>query len=149
MGCYDHEGTWEMSGETDLGRILGSLAVRQREGVFVFATIPHGEPLPDVAIAAMVSESEGTSVVIALEAAEEADLPYEFEAAWLTLVNHTSLEAVGVTASLTTALAVRGIACNVIAGFHHDHVLIPIGRVEDAIRAIDQVRVQREAAEPS
>lgn len=138
-----------MSGETDLGRILGSLAVRQREGVYVFASIPPGEPLPDVAIAAMVSESEGTSLVIALEAAADAGLPYEFEAAWLTLTTHTSLEAVGVTASLSTALAVRGIPCNVIAGFHHDHMLIPIDRVEDAIQAIDQVRVQREAAESS
>lgn len=136
-----------MSGEIDLGRILGSLAVRQREGVFVFATIPPGDPLPDVAIAAMVSESEGTSLVIARDIAEEAGLAFEFEAAWLTLVTHTSLEAIGVTASLTTALAVHGIPCNVIAGFHHDHVLIPIDRVDDAIRAIDMVRVQREAAE--
>lgn len=138
-----------MSGETDLGRILASLAVRQREGVFVYTFIPPGEPLPDMPIAAMVSESEGTSIVVGRDAADAAGLPYEFPAAWLTLTVHTSLQAVGVTASLTTALAVRGIPCNVIAGFHHDHVLIPVERVEDAIEAIDLVRVQREAAEPA
>lgn len=135
-----------MSGETDLGRILANLAVRQREGVFVFASLPPGEPLPDVPIAAMVSESEGTSIVLSLEAAQQAGLPYEFEAAWLTLVVTTSLEAIGVTASLSTALAVHGLPCNVIAGVYHDHVLVPIDRVEEAIKAIDQVRVQREAA---
>ena len=138
-----------MSGETDLGRILASLAVRQREGVYVFAFIPPGEPLPDIAIAAMVSELEGTSVVVGLEAAEAMGLAYEFEAAWLSLTSHTSLDAVGVTASLSTALAMRGIPCNVIAGFHHDHVLVPIDRVDDAMQAIDQVRLQREAAEPA
>ena len=135
-----------MSGETDLGRILASLAVRQRDGVFVFVSVPPGDPLPDVPIAAMVSESEGTSVVLGRDAAEAAGLPYEFESAWLTLTTHTSLEAVGVTASLTTALAMRNIACNVIAGFHHDHVLVPIDQVDDALGAIDLVRLQSEAA---
>lgn len=134
-----------MSGERDLGRILATLEVRQREGIFVFVTVPPGEPLPDISIAGMVSEVEGTTLVVSRDAAEAAGMAWEFEAGWLTLTAHTSLEAVGVTASLSTALAVRGIPCNVMAGFHHDHVLVPLDRVEEAIDAVTVIRAQREA----
>jgi uncharacterized protein len=136
-----------MSGETDLGRILSTIEVRQREGVFVVVTVPPGNPLPDVAIAALISEVEGTTLVLDVLAAEAADLPYDFESAWLSVVAHTALDAVGVTAAVSTALAVRGIPCNVIAGFHHDHVLVPIGAVEDAIAAVSLIRAQHEAAQ--
>ena len=134
-----------MSGERDLGRILSSLEVRQREGVYVFVNVEPGDPLPDLPIAAMVSEVEGTSILVNRVAADAAGLAWEFEAAWLTLDVHTSLDAVGVTASMSTALAVQGIPCNVVAGFHHDHILVPLDRVEDAIQAVAVIRAQREA----
>ncbi len=134
-----------MSGERDLGRILSSLEVRQREGVYVFVNVPPGDPLPELPIAAMVSEVEGTSIIVNRVAADAAGLASEFEAAWLTLDVHTSLDAVGVTASMSTALAVQGIPCNVVAGFHHDHILVPLDRVEDAIQALSVIRAQREA----
>ena len=33
-----------------------------------------------------------------------------------------------------------GIPCNIIAGFHHDHLLVPPNRAEDAIAAIAALR---------
>ncbi len=135
-----------MSGESDLGSILRTLEVNRRDGVFVFATVPLGESLPDVPLSAMVSEADGTSLVLTRQAADDAGLDYEFEAAWLSVVNHTSLEAVGVTASISTALAMKGIPCNVIAGFHHDHILVPHDQADEAMAAIDILRQQRLAA---
>lgn len=132
-----------MSGETDLGKILEGLTVRRRDGVFVFVTIPPGAPLPDLPLSAMVSEVQGTTVVVNRDLALTADLDYEFEAAWLTIDTHTSLSAVGLTASVATALAMRSIPVNVIAGYHHDHLLVPADMAEDAIAAIDRVRQQR------
>ena len=38
---------------------------------------------------------------------------------WMALAVHSSLAAVGLTAAVATALAARGIACNVVAGYSH------------------------------
>jgi hypothetical protein len=37
------------------------------------------------------------------------------------------------TAAVAGALAERGIACNVVAGFHHDHLFVPWGRRDEAL----------------
>jgi uncharacterized protein len=132
-----------VTGEVDLARILESMRVVRREGVFVFATIPPGRPLPDVPLAAMVAEVEGTTVVLDRDAAVGAGVQHEFEAAWLTVEVVTSLQAIGVTASVATALAMRGIPVNVVAGFHHDHLLVPLDQVDEAVAAVDLLRQQR------
>ncbi len=59
--------------------------------------------------------------------------------AWITLTVHSSLEAVGLTAAVANTLASAGIACNVLAGFHHDHLLVPIDRVDDAMAALSRL----------
>ena len=56
--------------------------------------------------------------------------------AWLTLTVQSSLEAVGLTAAISERLARENIACNMLAGYHHDHVLVPVERVDDAIAAL-------------
>jgi len=42
-------------------------------------------------------------------------------------------DAIGVTAWFAQALAAAGIACNVIAGVHHDHLFVPIERAQAAV----------------
>lgn len=125
-----------MAGETNLAKLLESLDVRQREGVYVYAHLPPGTALPDVPLSAVVTEVEGTTLVLRETDADDAGLHHDFQAGWLTLTVHSALEAVGLTASVSTALAVEGIPCNVIAGYHHDHLLVPMDRVDDAIAAI-------------
>jgi hypothetical protein len=51
---------------------------------------------------------------------------------WITLRVHSALDAVGLTAALSTALAVAGMSANVVAGLHHDHVFVPAGQGEQA-----------------
>ena len=45
----------------------------------------------------------------------------------------SSLEAVGLTAAVAAALTEAGISANVVAAFHHDHVFVPAGRVDEAL----------------
>ena len=40
----------------------------------------------------------------------------------------SALDAVGLTAVVAAALADDGIPANVVAGFHHDHVFVPVDR---------------------
>lgn len=116
--------------------MLATLSVERRPGVFTFVAVEVPTPGLLAAAAAMVGEGELTTLVIPVEAAARAGLPVTVEMAWLTLQVHSSLEAVGLTAAISTRLADRGIACNVLAGYHHDHVLVPLIRADDAIDAL-------------
>ncbi len=121
----------------DLDEILAALEITRREGVFVLCTV---DDLPDADIEAVVFEDEGITVVLPLEQAEELRLSWGFEAAWLTVDVLTALDGVGLTAVLSRALADAGIACNVLAGFHHDHLLVPEDRADDAVAALEALR---------
>ena len=43
---------------------------------------------------------------------------------WITLRVHSALDAVGMTAAFSVALAVAGLSVNVVAGLHHDQVFV-------------------------
>ncbi len=137
-----------MTGETDLGALLAGLDVVREPGIFVVAMLSEGtQPVPGTR--AQVREREGLTVVLPREDALAAGLAFTFEAAWLTLTVHSSLAAVGLTAVVATRLAEDGIPANVLAGFHHDHVLVPVERADDAIAALRSLRQGRDSASTS
>jgi len=82
---------------------------------------------------ATIVEEEGTTSVVTEAHATRLGIRPDFVAAWLTLEMHSSLEAVGLTAAVATALAAEDIPCNVLAGYFHDHLLVPF---DEAPRAI-------------
>ncbi len=114
------------------------------QGKFVFATIANNESLPDgVNVYSTVRETEGLSVVIAREDAGCLNLVDPVELGWITLTVNSSLEGVGLTAAVSAVLAEHEIACNVIAGHHHDHLLVPVERVDEAVRLLTELAAQR------
>lgn len=123
--------------EADLAVLLAELDVAVRPGRFVFTTVAPGAPAPAASHASVV-EDEGVTHVVRLADGEPA--PPGFVAAWLTLTVHSALEAVGLTAAVSAALAAAGISANVLAGHHHDHVLVPADRVDDAVAALRALR---------
>lgn len=127
-----------MAGETDLAKMLATLDVDRRPGRFAFVSGDH-PGLRSVAVA-MIEENEGTTLVVPVASAREAGLAVEFEAAWLTLTVFSALEAVGLTAAFSAALGEVDIPCNVLAGYHHDHLLVPVDRVDDAVEALLALR---------
>ena len=125
-----------MSGETDLGRLIKSMKPVVRPGEFVFVSI---DGPADADTLAMVAEEEGRTLVVTRETADLRGWPYDYVAGWITLRVHSSLAAVGLTSAVSTSLANAGISCNVLAGYHHDHLLVPIDRVGEAVRVLQML----------
>ena len=127
-------------GATDLDAMLADLSVVRRPGAFAWVVVEETTAAVLAVARAVVREEQGTTVVLAVEDAERLGLDVEFVSAWLTLAVQSSLEAVGLTAAFSRVLADAGIACNVVAGVHHDHLLVPVDRVDDAVAAIERLR---------
>lgn len=124
-----------MAGITDLEQLLRSMEPTALEDEYVFVAVSD-DRARELTYSALVREDEGTSLVMRRSDADAAGLAYDFVAAWITLTVHSDLEAVGLTAAFATALGERGISCNVIAGLHHDHLLVPVERKDDALEAL-------------
>ena len=82
-------------------------------------------------------ESEGMTVVVSKIKAEKHKLSYDTIFNKITLEVHSSLEAVGLTAAISTALASRNISANVVAGYYHDHIFIPKDRADLALEILE------------
>jgi len=76
---------------------------------------------------AILREAEGLTLIRADPSGEWARL---------SLGVHSSLEAVGLTAALSSRLADLGISANIVAALYHDHVFVPWDRREEALRAL-------------
>ncbi|WP_431300721.1 ACT domain-containing protein [Tabrizicola sp. BL-A-41-H6] len=86
---------------------------------------------------ATVAEEEGLTVVAILADMQAAGM-HSDPWARISLGIHSDLAAVGLTATFATALAAVGISANVIAGFHHDHILVQWDRRHDALAALQE-----------
>lgn len=121
-----------MSGEKDLAAILASLSPVLDREIYTFATVSESEVGKLDRPLGLFRESEGVSVICLLAEARARGLKHEGEFRKITLSVHSSLQAIGLTAVVATALANRGIPCNVVAGFHHDHLFVPATRADEA-----------------
>lgn len=127
-----------MTGEKDLALLLKNMQPCLNEGEFVFCTIGNiSEFNPDDALM-LFKEKEGYTVILNKEKADLLQLPYAYIARWITLAVHSSLEAVGLTAAFSNALAEAGISCNVVAAFYHDHIFIDKKDAAKAMSVLEQ-----------
>ncbi len=127
-----------MPGETDLARLLATLDPDLHGAEYVVVSVLEGlaPDLQQVDWFAAVQEPEGLTLVLTREEAEAAALPYEGVFRRITLQVESSLEAVGLTAAVAGRLALEGISANVIAAFHHDHLLVPAAHAERALTSL-------------
>ena len=102
------------------------------------APVLHPQPWRFVLVAgeapanafALIREDDGVTAIVS---AEDGDF------ARITLQVHSALDGVGLTAAVAGVLAEAGIACNVVAGFHHDHLFVPWERREEALELLQRL----------
>jgi len=108
-------------------------------GGFDFCTLPADDPRLTVVLPlarAMFHEAEGVSLILPVDVMTAQELPEMSPMAQITLNVYSSLEGVGLTAAVAAALAQVGIACNMVAAFHHDHVFVPLARGDEALAVL-------------
>lgn len=90
------------------------------------------ERAPDLLGAALGTfrEDEGVCAIVPARLAPEGAPVF----ARIVLEVCSDLAGVGLTAAVSGVLADAGIACNMVAALHHDHVFVPIG---DSTRAME------------
>lgn len=125
--------------EKDLIKLCATLSPVMADPVYVYCSLPDFVLPPGLPTICTISEREGLTAVVEREDAERLGLPYTFDARLITLAVHSSLEAVGFMAVISRKLADAGIPCNVIAGYYHDHILVPVERAEDAMASLLEI----------
>jgi hypothetical protein len=135
-------------GERDLGRILGNLAPSLSDGDYYFASVDESQ-LMAVAnfldfVIAIFRESEGLTIVASSEAKDDlsslTDAPLAGPFSLIAIGAESDLLAVGLLAKLSSALAGEGISVNAFSAYHHDYLLVPSGRKDDAMRILNQLK---------
>jgi hypothetical protein len=130
--------------ESDLSKLLSSLAVKRRDRLWRFETITSDEAswaelislrtVRDIAM--LFQEAEGLTVITSAQ----DDTPKDNRWVWLELSVFSDLHAVGFLAKVAAALSDAGIPCNAVAAYHHDHIFVPEPQAEPAIAAIEALR---------
>ena len=123
-----------MSAVSDRDSMVGQMHPVLRPGVYVF--VPAPPRVGDVVPVMSFVEDEGVTWIVLQELADGRGLEYDVLLRWITLRVESSLEGVGLTAAVSTELAAQGIACNVVAALHHDHLFVPASDAERALASL-------------
>ncbi|KAM0442118.1 hypothetical protein ACHAQK_004440 [Fusarium lateritium] len=133
-------------GELSLSKLLSTLTTTLHSTTYVFATITDPSQLPPQSETQMMfKESEGITLIISKDYAESHQIDYFLPCKMVTLNVTSSLEAVGFMAVIATKLAEKGIACNCVSGFYHDHVFVPFGREDETLEVLSQLATEKTA----
>ena len=129
-----------MAGIKDLEKLLSSMSPELIDGEYVFCTVPNGKygNYQDLSPLATFIESEGLTLVVSRENADKSDLKYDGVFKCISLTVHSSLEAVGLTAAVSTKLSEHNISANIIAAYYHDHVFVPAESTETALSLLSE-----------
>jgi uncharacterized protein len=126
--------------EKDLVKLCATIEPEMAGPVYVYCSFPDFRLPEGLSALCTFREVEGLTAVIDLRDAERGGLAYTFEARLITLKVYSSLEAIGFLAVVSAHLAKARIPCNAIAGYHHDHILVPVDRADDALAVLVGIR---------
>lgn len=127
---------------SNLRALLAAMDPQLHSGIYAFCVVPHDTDITGLAPIAIVREAEGLTLVLPEEQAIRANWPILFQAKWITLMVHSDLQAIGLTAAFSTALGQAGISCNVLAGGFHDHLFVPPESAQQALAILQALQQQ-------
>lgn len=120
-----------------------------RDGRFVFCTTADPQAVQAALPLALglFREDEGTTLLLGEDDARRLGFDCALPMARIVLEVFSALDGVGLTAAVASALARAGIACNMVAAFHHDHVFVPADRAREALQVLEDLQRQARAGD--
>jgi len=109
---------------------------------WVFCCVDRTFPLEGLRPLLSFRENEGVTIVVERAVAQEHKLDFAFLSRRITLRVESDLYSVGFIASLTAQLAKHMIPTNVVSGFYHDYLFVPVERSEEALRVLEELSAQ-------
>ena len=128
-----------MAGETNLSLLIKGMTPKLNDGEYVFISIKNLNEIDRNLTICEFKEKEGLTVVINRSLADELGYSYNYVASWITLMIHSALDAVGLTAIFSGELAKNNISCNIIAGYYHDHIFVDIKDSNKTIKVLKRL----------
>jgi uncharacterized protein len=107
---------------------------------FIFCTSAEaGHEINENIAWAVISEDEGKTFILKKEIADRNGILYESVFKRITLKIHSSLDAVGLTASVSAKLTEQGISANIVAGYYHDHIFVQSKNADRALSGLKEL----------
>lgn len=127
--------------------MISGMTPTPHPGDHVFVTTQDPALMTTLTPVALASfrEEEGLSFVVPIAVAEQAGCPTDQAMRRITLNVYSALDGIGLTAAVASALADNGIACNMIAAYHHDHVFVPSESSDKALAILQGLQDQATA----
>ena len=116
--------------------LLAHMAPHLNKGKYVFVQAEDFKNINLDEVIFFFRESEAVTIVMKKKTADFWGLQYNFIAAWITLKVNSSLEAIGLTAAVSKALAEENISANIVAAYHHDHLFVPNNMGQHAVEVL-------------
>lgn len=70
------------------------------------------------------------AAILRKEDAERLGIDAIYESRMISLMVHSSLDAVGFLAAITAKLAAGGVSVNPVSAYYHDHLFVPVDKAE-------------------
>jgi hypothetical protein len=134
-----------LGGVRDSKAMIAGLTPLPDPAVHVFCTLAAAAVTPQLTTCAraMLREEEGVSLILSIQDATDLGLASTAPPmARITLGVQSALDGVGLMAAVATVLADQAIPCNMVAGFHHDHVFVLLDRAEDSLTALRELQTR-------
>ena len=130
------------SGDEDLSNLLNNLQPNLLNEDYVFITLEDYSfdffnllhPI------ATFKEEEGLTLVISEERAKRENFKYNSVFKCISLGAHSSLNSVGLIATISTLLSEKGISCNVFSGYFHDHLFVQKSLSKEALELLQSIK---------
>jgi Uncharacterized protein conserved in bacteria len=130
------------SGDENLSNLLNNLQPNLLNEDYVFITLEDYSfdffnllhPI------ATFKEEEGLTLVISEERAKRENFKYNSVFKCISLGAHSSLNSVGLIATISTLLSEKGISCNVFSGYFHDHLFVQKSLSKEALELLQSIK---------
>lgn len=130
-----------MSGEKNLAKLITSMTPILLSDEYIFGMLEQVDyqQLSVLEPIGTFQEKEGLTVMLTKEKADQHGIDYEGVFKCITLNVHSSLDAVGLTAAVSTKLTQANISANVVAAYYHDHIFVAAKDADNALAALEEL----------